>query len=74
MGFTLIFSLALGELVKPLFAADINLQALLLSLGLSTFFGILGGLHLLKLELPAQPPEKNQRPTKKRPLDAQTGN
>lgn len=74
LGFTLIFSLALGELVKPLFAADINLQALLLSLGLSTFFGILGGLHLLKLELPAQPPEENQRPTKKRPLDAQTGN
>jgi hypothetical protein len=73
LGFTLIFSLALGELVKPLFDADINFQALWLSLGLSTFFGILGSLHLHKLKLPAQPPDENERPTRHRPLDAQTG-
>jgi hypothetical protein len=73
LGFTLIFSLALGELVKPLFDRDPNFQALWLSLALSTFFGILGSLHLHKLELPAQPRDKNQRPAKHRPLDAQTG-
>ena len=52
LGFTLIFSLALGELVKPLFGRDTNLQAFWLSFALSTFFGILGTFHLLKLKLP----------------------
>lgn len=51
LGFTLIFSLALGEVVKPLFDANINMQALWLSLSLSMFFAILGAFHLIKLKL-----------------------
>jgi hypothetical protein len=73
LGFTLIFSLALGELVKPLFAAETNFQALWLSLALSTFFAILGSLHLRKLEIPAQPLDTNRRSATQRPLDARTG-
>ncbi|MGO4186594.1 hypothetical protein [Pseudarthrobacter sp. TAF60_1] len=72
LGFTLIFSLALGELVKPLFDADMNFQAFWLSLALSTFFAILGGLHLLKLQLPAQPADGDRRQAKQSPLDAPT--
>lgn len=51
LGFTLIFSLALGELFKPLFNAPVSALSLWSSLLLSAFFLVLGGLHLWKLEL-----------------------
>ena len=72
LGFTLIFSLALGELVKPLFSMEINFQAFWPSLGLSMLFGILGAFHLLKLELPPHQAAHKQRRTHTKPLDAQT--
>lgn len=55
LGFTLIFSLALGELAKPLFGLDVNLQAFWLSLVLSVFFAAIGTFHLLKLDLTPRP-------------------
>ncbi|MET4591413.1 hypothetical protein [Arthrobacter sp. 754] len=61
LGFALIFSLALGELVKPLFGLDTNIQSFWTSLVLSVFFGVLGALHLLRLELTAGPGQPAQR-------------
>ena len=55
LGYTLIFSLALGEAVKPLFGAPLNPASLLSSLALSLFFLVLGTLHLLRLRLMAPP-------------------
>lgn len=55
LGFTLIFSLALGELAKPLFGLDVNLPAFWLSLVLSVFFAAIGTFHLLKLDLTPRP-------------------
>lgn len=72
LGFTLIFSLALGELVKPLFGMNTNHQAFWLSFALSAFFGILGIFHLLKLKLPTRPAEHDQRRTYQKPFDAQS--
>lgn len=54
LGFTLIFSLALGEIVKPLFDAALSPAAFWPAALLSTFFLILGGLHLLRLSATTQ--------------------
>ncbi|MET3161783.1 UNVERIFIED_ORG: hypothetical protein ABIB19_000166 [Arthrobacter sp. UYEF10] len=51
LGFTLILSLAVGELVKPLFGAALNPAALWPALALSILFFVLGALHLYKLRL-----------------------
>lgn len=51
LGFTLIFSLAVGELVKPSFDAVLNPAAFWPALGLSLLFLILGVLHLNKLSI-----------------------
>jgi hypothetical protein len=55
LGFTLIFSLALGELVKPLWDLGVNTPAFLTSLALSLFFAVLGTLHLVRLQLRPSP-------------------
>ncbi|MDN4644545.1 hypothetical protein [Arthrobacter sp. PsM3] len=51
LGFTLIFSLALGELFKPQFGVPVSALSLWSSVLLSALFLVLGGLHLWKLEL-----------------------
>jgi hypothetical protein len=51
LGFTLIFSLAVGELVKPLFGATLSPAAFWPALALSMLFLVLGTLHLNKLRL-----------------------
>lgn len=51
LGFTLIFSLAVGELVKPLFASALSPAAFWPALALSMLFLVLGTLHLTKLRL-----------------------
>lgn len=51
LGFTLIFSLAVGELVKPLFNATLSPGAFWPALGLSILFLVLGILHLSKLRI-----------------------
>lgn len=56
LGFTLIFSLAVGELVKPLFGSAPGLPALLPALALSGLFLVLALLHLAKLRIPAAVP------------------
>lgn len=48
-GFTLIFSLALGEMLKPFFSMNMKIDSLIQSLVLSLFFLVLGILHLKKL-------------------------
>lgn len=53
LGFALIFSLALGEAVKPLFDAALDPASFLPSLLLSLFFLVLGALHLRRLQLSA---------------------
>ncbi|MDQ0731656.1 putative membrane protein [Arthrobacter sp. B1I2] len=68
LGFTLIFSLAVGELVKPLFRAAPSLAALLPALGLSGLFLVLGVLHLARLR-PSGPPLEG--PTVPQPVDPQ---
>ena len=55
LGFTLIFSLALGELVKPLWDLEFNTAAFWTSLALSLFFAVLGALHLARLDLRPSP-------------------
>lgn len=60
LGFTLIFSLAIGEIVKPLFNATLSPSALWPAVLLSMLFLVLGALHLHRLtiytqELPTQP-------------------
>lgn len=51
LGFTLIFSLAVGELVKPLFSAALSPVPFWSALALSMLFLVLGVLHLTKLRL-----------------------
>ncbi|MET3951646.1 hypothetical protein [Arthrobacter sp. UYEF36] len=51
LGFTLIFSLALGELFKPIFNVPVSALSLWSSVLLSAFFLVLGGLHFWKLDL-----------------------
>jgi hypothetical protein len=51
LGFTLIFSLAAGELVKPLFNATLNPGAFWPELGLSLLFLVLGILHLTMMRI-----------------------
>lgn len=51
LGFTLIFSLALGELFKPLFNVPVSALSLWSSVLLSALFLVLGGLHFWKLDL-----------------------
>lgn len=50
-GFVLIFSLVVGELVKPTFDLSINYGSLWQSLILSSFFLLIGTLHLWKLQI-----------------------
>jgi len=50
LGFTLIFSLAVSELVKPVYDVNISIEGLLPSLILSMLFLVLAALHLRKLE------------------------
>ncbi|MEC5186190.1 hypothetical protein RCH12_003671 [Cryobacterium sp. MP_3.1] len=51
LGFTLIFSLALAELLKPIYGTAPDLPALTAATLLSTLFLVIGGLHLFRLEL-----------------------
>lgn len=51
LGFTLIFSLAVGELVKPLFAATLDPAAFWPALALSLLFLVLGIQHLIRLRI-----------------------
>lgn len=67
LGFTLIFSLALGELAKPMFGLDINLQSFWLSLVLSVFFAAIGTFHLLKLDLTPRPRQPASQAASQRP-------
>lgn len=60
LGFTLIFSLAVGELVKPLFRAEPSIPALLAALGLSVLFLVFGILHLAKLQVTQSPLTQHQ--------------
>lgn len=62
LGFTLIFSLAVGELVKPLFGAAPGMAALLQALILSGLFLILGTLHLAKVRTAPPPPSSSSGP------------
>ncbi|MET1153797.1 hypothetical protein [Arthrobacter sp.] len=60
LGFTLIFSLAVGEIVKPLFGVALSPSALWPAVLLSMLFLVLGTLHLQRLTiamqgLPTQP-------------------
>jgi hypothetical protein len=55
LGFTLIFSLAVGELVKPLFGVTLSPAAFWPELALSMLFLVLGALHLNKLQLSERP-------------------
>lgn len=56
LGFTLIFSLALGELLKPSFNIPLSPASLWSSLGLSALFLVLGTVHLWTLDLGAARP------------------
>lgn len=58
LGFTLIFSLALAELVKPHFGAAPDAAALLQALALSALFLVLATVHLAKLRTAAPPGEQ----------------
>jgi hypothetical protein len=71
LGFTLIFSLAVGELVKPLFGTAPSLAALLPALGLSGLFLVLGALHLARLRLVRAPHEDPEVPQSGHPRSAQ---
>lgn len=51
LGFTLIFSLAVSEMVKPLYDLTIDIAGLGPSLVLSILFLVLAALHLRKLKL-----------------------
>jgi multisubunit Na+/H+ antiporter MnhF subunit len=55
LGFTLIFSLALGELVRPLFGGQIAIGPLATSLALSVLFLMLGIVHLARLRVETLP-------------------
>ncbi|WP_254748686.1 hypothetical protein [Pseudarthrobacter humi] len=62
LGFTVIFSLALGEIVKPLFGAVLSPSAFWPAVLLSMLFLVLGTLHLHRLtiatqDVPTQPDE-----------------
>jgi hypothetical protein len=79
LGFTLIFSLAVGEMVKPLFGAEPSMAALLPALGLSGLFLVLGILHLAKLQVtqaptagPGVPPSGGTQPVHQQPARQQT--
>jgi hypothetical protein len=51
LGFTLIFSLVIGELVKPLYQQTPDISALTMSLLLSLLFLVLAGFHLWNLKI-----------------------
>jgi multisubunit Na+/H+ antiporter MnhF subunit len=55
LGFTLIFSLAIAELVRPLFGRPIAIGPLAISLALSLLFLALGAVHLARLRVEAVP-------------------
>ncbi|MDI3240176.1 hypothetical protein QK292_01180 [Arthrobacter sp. AL08] len=71
LGFTLIFSLALGELFKPLFKLPVSAASLWSSVLLSALFLVLGVLHLWKLEL--NPGGVGRRNRGSRPVGQHTG-
>lgn len=54
LGFTLIFSLAVSEAVKPMYDLTVSAGGLVPSLVLSILFLILAGLHLRKLKLDSE--------------------
>lgn len=62
LGFTLIFSLALGELFKPFFDVPVSAVSLWSSLALSALFLVLGALHLWKLDLGLMRRNETHRP------------
>jgi hypothetical protein len=62
LGFTLIFSLALGELFKPFFDVPVSAASLWSSLALSASFLVLGALHLWKLDLGVTRRNETHRP------------
>ena len=70
LGFTLIFSLALGELFKPLFDVPVSVLSLWSSVLLSALFLVLGGLHLWKLDLN---PSSTAAPRNRTPLPRTAG-
>ncbi len=51
LGFTLIFSLAISESVKPLYDMTVSAGGLVPSLGLSVLFLVMAALHLRRLRL-----------------------
>jgi hypothetical protein len=51
LGFTLIFSLVIGELVKPLYQLSPEIPALTISLLLSLLFLVLAAFHLWNLRI-----------------------
>lgn len=54
LGFTLIFSLALAEIVKPRFGDPVDGPALLAASSLAALFLVLGGVHLAELRFKAE--------------------
>ena len=73
LGFTLIFSLAVGELVKPLFGAAPDGAALLQALALSALFLVLATVHLAKLRTVWTPGERlpGRKPGETHPAESQ---
>ena len=53
LGFTLIFSLAVSELVKPLYALPVSIIAFLPALILSLLLLVFAILHLRKMDIEA---------------------
>lgn len=58
LGFTLIFSLAVAELVKPRFEEPVDGPALVAASALSALFAVLGSAHLAKLRLSPSEPDR----------------
>lgn len=61
LGFTLIFSLALAELVKPWFGEQADVPAFFAAAALSLLFLLLGSVHLGKLRVRPEGPDDHSR-------------
>lgn len=61
LGFTLIFSLALAELVKPRFGEQTDVLAFFAAAALSLLFLVLGSIHLGKLRVRPEGPNDDSR-------------
>ena len=59
LGFTLIFSLVIGELVKPLYQLTPDMSGLTMSLLLSLLFLVLAGFHLWNLTIKGINPRRS---------------